>query len=143
MNQDQRMRLEQEYARYSDESLLDVAELGRDDFQEGVFDIVLAEVKKRGLEEQLEERLEILERKQEIEEDGLDLVVLKRFSFMHEAELAKIVLEENDIEAILLPDDYGTAPSSVAFGAGGAKLLVLEDDLEMAEELLKDMEEDL
>lgn len=142
MDQEQRIRLEQEYARHSDESLLDAAELGREEFQEGVYDIILTEVKRRRLEEQLDERLELLERKQEIDEDELELVLLRRFSFMHEAELAKNILEENDIDTVLLPDDYGTAPSAVAFGTGGAKLLVLEDDLEMAEELLATMEDD-
>jgi hypothetical protein len=51
------MRLEQQYAQYSDEGLLDAAELGREDYQEGVYEIILAELKRRKLEEQLDERL--------------------------------------------------------------------------------------
>jgi hypothetical protein len=136
------MRLEQQYAQYSDEGLLEAAELGREEFQEGVYDIILAEVKRRRLEEQLDEKVESRRRTNEIQEDGLDIVLLRRFTFVQEAEFAKNLLEENDIQSVIMMDDYGTAPSAVAFGIQQAKLLVLEDDFEMADEILKTMEDE-
>ena len=139
MDQDMRMRLEQEYARYSDESLLEAAELGRDEFQEGVYEIILAEIRRRGLQEQVEERRQLKEEQRETEESGGELVMLRRFSFGHEAELAKAVLEEEGIETVIVSDDLGTVPPGISVGTGSAKLLVFEDDLERAEEILDSM----
>jgi hypothetical protein len=72
----------------------------------------------------------------------LDLVLLRRFTFVQEAEFAKNLLEENDIQAVIMKDDYGTAPTAVTFGIQQAMLLVLEDDFEMAEKILNSMEDE-
>jgi hypothetical protein len=142
MNQEDRMRLEREYASRSDESLLEAAESGRDQFQEGVYDLIMAEIKRRRLQDELTERERLRQRQEEIEEGELELVLLRRFAYMHEAELAKDLLEEEGIEAVILSDDYGGVPKELGFGTGQAKLLVFEDDVERAEELLESAEED-
>ncbi len=53
-----------------------------------------------------------------------------------EAELAKGLLGENGIKAIISADDAGGARPDLLWSKGGAKLLVKEEDREAATQVL-------
>jgi Putative prokaryotic signal transducing protein len=60
---------------------------------------------------------------------------IRTYSTRLEADLARIALEGADIPATIFGVDVGFA------GIGGVQLLVPEDRIEAAEQVLKDMEE--
>lgn len=62
---------------------------------------------------------------------------IKNFSNRIEAELAKGLLEANDINANVRSDDAGGTRPSLAF-ASGVELQVLEKDVQKAKELIKE-----
>ncbi len=64
------------------------------------------------------------------------LVCIKTYPNRIDAELAKTLLEENSIRAIILGDDAGGAYPGLLWGTGGARLLVQEENKEKAISLL-------
>lgn len=64
-----------------------------------------------------------------------DLVVLSVFTNHSEAEMAKTLLESNDIPSVIQADDVAGLGLGQTF-VKGVKLLVNENDLEKAEEIL-------
>lgn len=67
-----------------------------------------------------------------------DVVVIKTFANRSEAALAKSVLESNGIQAFVSADDAGGMGPETGFTTGGAKLFVLQDDVDAALALLGD-----
>lgn len=66
-----------------------------------------------------------------------DLICIKTYNNRFEANLAKGLLVTNGVEAVVSGDDAGGSYGSiVAFG--GIRLLVKEEDVQEALELLKD-----
>ena len=65
-----------------------------------------------------------------------DLVNIKTFLNRHEAELAKSLLAESDIEAIISADDLGGWRPHLSFGSG-VKLSVSKKDADLAKQILK------
>jgi hypothetical protein len=70
-----------------------------------------------------------------------DLVNIKTFFQRHEAELAKGLLAEKGIEAIVSADDCGGMRRHLSLGMGQVKLLVNKEDAERAKEVLKVLED--
>ena len=70
-----------------------------------------------------------------------DLVSIKTFLHRHEAELAKGLLAEQNIEAMISADDLGGYRSHLAFGMGGVRLLVKKEDVDKAKEALEVLED--
>ncbi|MFH1655053.1 MAG: DUF2007 domain-containing protein [Candidatus Omnitrophota bacterium] len=66
-----------------------------------------------------------------------DLISIKTFLHRHEAELAKGLLSEKGIEAIVQADDCGGYRPHLTFGTGGVQLLVRKEDKQRAEEALR------
>jgi len=66
-----------------------------------------------------------------------DLICIKTYGSRHEAELARGFLEANGIEAVVSADDVGGMRPHLLLG-GGARLLVKEEDVQKALEVLKD-----
>ncbi len=64
-----------------------------------------------------------------------DMVVVKTFSYQHEAELAKSVLEGSGIEATTNSDDCGALDPALGL-VRGVKVLVPADQIERAEDVL-------
>jgi hypothetical protein len=62
-------------------------------------------------------------------------VVLRTFSYQHEAEVAKSVLEGSGVEAMTSSDDCGALDPALGL-VRGVKLLVASDHLERAENIL-------
>jgi hypothetical protein len=62
--------------------------------------------------------------------------VIARFAYRHQAELAKGYLDDAGVPARLLIDDAGGMEAGLPF-ANPARLLVGEDDVERAREVLR------
>jgi hypothetical protein len=64
MDENEIISLRKKYSELSDESLTDMIRCGRDDYQPGVYDLLLTEAVKRGIESKIDSRREISEEKQ-------------------------------------------------------------------------------
>ena len=62
-------------------------------------------------------------------------VVVRTFSYQHEAEVVKSVLESSGIEAMTNSDDCGALDPALGL-VRGVKVLVATDQLEQAERIL-------
>ena len=69
-----------------------------------------------------------------------DLVVVEAFGSEPEAEMARGALASAGIDAIIQGDSVGGMRPHVAWASGGFKLLVREEDLAIAKELLEPSE---
>ena len=69
-----------------------------------------------------------------------DLIVIKTFMYRHEAELAKGLLTERGIDAIVSADDVGGFRPHLTFTGDGVRLLVKKEDVERANEALEVLE---
>ena len=65
-----------------------------------------------------------------------ELISFRTYTNRVEAELAKGLLGENGIKAIISADDAGGARPDLLWSKGGAKLLVKEEDREAAIQVL-------
>jgi Putative prokaryotic signal transducing protein len=67
-----------------------------------------------------------------------DLVVVRRYRWRHEAEMAQGLLEDAGLEGLVLADDAGGLLGGIGLPLGEppVRLLVREEDLEVARELL-------
>ena len=63
------------------------------------------------------------------------LIKIRRFLYRHEAEMAKELLEGQGIKVLLNIDDGGGTRPQLAY-SGGAALLVMEEDVQKARDLL-------
>ncbi len=77
----------------------------------------------------------------EIEEipEYVDWIKITSFMNRYEADLAQGLLEANDIEAVTFSDDCGSVDPALTF-ALGIRLMVKEEDVERAKEVLIDAE---
>ncbi len=69
--------------------------------------------------------------------EHIDFVKIKTCSSRHEAELAKGLLSVNGINAFIFADDFGGIQPALSFSTG-VQLLIKEDDVEKAKEILLD-----
>ena len=67
-----------------------------------------------------------------------DLIVLRRYRWRHEAEVARGLLEDAGIAALILADDAGGALGGIGLPSGKlpVRLLVREDELDLARDVL-------
>jgi len=68
-------------------------------------------------------------------------VVVKTFLHKHEAEMARGLLKDNDIQSVVLADDGGGSYPGLSFGSM-IKLAVRETDAPKAKDVLKQMEKE-
>ena len=66
-----------------------------------------------------------------------ELICIKTYNNRYEAELAKGLLETNNIIATILADDAGGMRPHLLLSTGGVRLLVREKDSGKALEILK------
>lgn len=64
-----------------------------------------------------------------------DLVIFRTFSYQHEADFVKSVLEGSGIEASVVADDCGGVDPALGL-VRGVRLLVADDQVERAERVL-------
>jgi hypothetical protein len=69
--------------------------------------------------------------------DETPLVVVATFNNRHEAELARSALDAAGIDALVQSDDGGGMRPSLAWAATGVQVIVREDDVEAAREILE------
>jgi hypothetical protein len=69
--------------------------------------------------------------------DDARLVVVQSFATRAEADMAKSVLEAAEIDSMIQSDSVGGMRPHVAWASGGFKLLVREEDLDAAHQLLE------
>jgi hypothetical protein len=74
--------------------------------------------------------------KRALHADDIKLVVVQAFGSQFEAELAKGVLEEAGIQAIIQGDTAGRMREHLAWSGAGFKILVREDDAAKARDVL-------
>lgn len=72
-----------------------------------------------------------------------NLALIRTFLYRHEAETAKGLLKERNIEAIILADDAGGYIPNASLGTGNVKLMVQEHDVSMATEALQVLDTDV
>ncbi len=70
-------------------------------------------------------------------DDVEELVVARIFTFRHEAEIARGMLEAEGIEAVIAADDCGGQRPLMGAASGGARLLVRRADEKKAKNLLQ------
>lgn len=70
-------------------------------------------------------------------EDHGSLVQIASFDTVFEAEAAKALLEDADIDALVLADDAGGALPPLGMATGGARLLVRAEDAALALDVLE------
>lgn len=78
-----------------------------------------------------------LEPEQEEIPEYVDWVKITTFTTRYEADLAQGLLEANDIEAVTFSDDCGSVDPGLTYGLG-IRLMVREEDVESAKEVLLD-----
>ena len=66
----------------------------------------------------------------------MELIPIKAFYHKHDAEMAKGLLEDKDIMCLLKGDDVGGYRPHVTLGMGNYQILVKEEDVEIAKEIL-------
>lgn len=67
---------------------------------------------------------------------------IRRFTSRTEAELAASMLQAHGISAIVTSDDTGGMHPNLAYGFGGCEVRVPDEQLDMAEELLADHDDE-
>lgn len=70
-----------------------------------------------------------------------NLVVVRSFGTAAEAELAKTALQASGIDAMIQADSVGGMRPHVAWGSGGFKVLVREEDAADAHDVLEPTDE--
>ena len=71
-----------------------------------------------------------------------DLVIVKAFATQSEAEIAKTALESAGIVAMIKADTVGGMRPHVGWSTGGFQLLVREEDLAEARQVLEGADEE-
>lgn len=69
----------------------------------------------------------------------VDWVKVTTFTTRYEADLAQGLLEANDIDAVTFGDDCGSVDPALTYGLG-IRLMVREEDVEKARDVLTDAE---
>jgi hypothetical protein len=140
MDENDIISLRKRYAELSDEALMDMIREGRDDYQQGVYDLLLTEAGKRGLEDKITGQKEIPLEKQtepashEGDEEVRDVYVeftgLMRIKNDSDAAFLESLLAQTDIPYYISGrDDFKMEIKT---------LMVDSTRLKDAEELLKD-----
>ena len=68
-----------------------------------------------------------------------DLVIVREFLKRHDAEMARDLLWNNGIKGVVVADDCGGCRPHMLY-ATAAKLLIKNEDLVRAQEILRDIE---
>ena len=66
---------------------------------------------------------------------------IKTYLSNPEAEIAKGMLQNSDIEAVISADDCGGMTSNLSFATGGIRLLVKEEEVQKAKEILSSLDD--
>lgn len=69
-------------------------------------------------------------------DDAEEFVVARVFTFRHEAEIARGMLEADGIEVVIAADDCGGLRPFLGAASGGARLLIRRSDVQKANSLL-------
>ena len=72
----------------------------------------------------------------------IELVTIKRYLYRHDAEMAKGLLSDKGIDAMIITDDCGGFRPYMAFGSA-IRLLVRKEDVTKAMDILLVLEEDI
>ena len=71
----------------------------------------------------------------------VNLVCIKTYTDRLQAELARGLLESNNIKAMVSADDAGGANPALLLATGGVRLLIKEEDIQKAVKVLENSNE--
>lgn len=77
-----------------------------------------------------------------VEESEQKLVLLERCFDLTQAHMIRGFLESNDIPCFLMDENHSAIAWHLTIAIGGARIMVFENDLEKAQSLLADVQED-
>jgi len=139
MEYQERLRLKKLYGQYSDEALIEMLLESKQAYQEGVYELILEEAKKRDLEEKIEEMKKNKIEKESIMPEETDLVTIYAGSLL-EVQLLRSLLETEGIMVFLKDEILGTnAPAYTAAGGVGAiKVVIAKKDLDRAKLIVQE-----
>ncbi|MBU1043171.1 MAG: DUF2007 domain-containing protein [Candidatus Omnitrophica bacterium] len=130
------------YDNYNDEALLEALLLPEDDYQEGVYEILINLCKQRGLESKLAELRESKEETvPQAEETAQELVTVGKFLNVIDAHIAKTRLESEGIECYIQDENLVTLNWLYSNAIGGVRLQVNSADSSNARQILSDFKQ--
>jgi hypothetical protein len=138
MNPEEIQRLKKLYEEMPEQQLIDMLSEDEADFEEGIYLLLTAEAKRRGLEDKLEEISKIKEEK-DAERRQKDYKFVKVHSTPKLGEIAiiKSILDAQNLPYHIKGENFATLYGS-ADGLSSMDIMVREDYAEDTKELLKD-----
>ena len=144
MKFEERLRLKEVYEKMPEQELLDMLSAGEADYEEGVFELLFEEARRRGLEEKARAMIEGFEQeKQAGKEKKASHEKCKEFVLIFETFNAgdmpflRSLLDAHDIEYMVEGEDFNMIRPLIA---QPIVVKVNKEQLQEAEELLKDFE---
>jgi hypothetical protein len=144
MKLEERQRLQEVYAQMSEQELFDMLSAGEADYEEGGFELLLEEARRRGLEEKaramidgLKQEKQVSQKKQVSHEKCKEFVLIFETYNAGDIPFLRSLLDAHDIEYIVEGEDFNMIRPLIA---QPIVVKVNKEQLEEAEELLKDFE---
>ncbi len=139
MNNTEKEKIIELYNSYSDDVFLDALLLAPEDYQDGVYEVMLGLCKQRGLETALDARRKPKEPPSIEELLKEKLVTVARFSYLSEAHLVKTRIESEGIECYLQDENMVNLGWHYSNLMGGLRLQVKSSDVEDVKLILSDL----
>jgi len=136
MDLKEKLRLKKVYSEMPEQQLLDMLSADEHEYQEGAYELLLEEAKRRGIEEELDKIRKNQEEKKRIQLEKPDRFI-QIFETYNQADIAflKSILKANGIKFIVENENYNSIRPLTGVPM---KLKVSDSQLEKAKELLKD-----
>ncbi|SRR4030042_2714525 len=134
MDSQKKERLKKEYQYMSDDEIIELALTSKNEFEEGVYEIVLGEFRKRDLQKKIAEREK--QKRLQIESSGEDLATIAQFSQGAEAYIMRGRLETEGIGCFIADEHLISINWLYSNAIGGVKLQVKKSDIEKAKKIL-------
>ena len=139
MKKNEEIRLRKLYNEMPEQQLIDMLSEDEKDFQDGVYALLVEEVRRRGLEEKIDEMKKNKIEKESKMPEETDLVTVYAGSLL-EVQLLKSLLEANEISAFLKDEILGTQapPYAAPGGVGAIKVVIAKRDLDRAKPIVQE-----
>lgn len=138
MKKDEEIRLRKLYNEMSEQQLIDMLSEDEKDFQDGVYALLVEEVKRRSLEDKLDEITKIKKQRAIIKSQSeYKFVTIHSTPNSGEIAFIKSLLDSQEIPYHIKGENFGTLYGPCD-GLSRMDIMVREDYSEKAKELLKD-----
>lgn len=140
MNDEEAKRLREAYTRLTEDEIIEMALIPQDQYEPGIYELITAEVQRRGLKDKIEELAK------ETEAQGSEFPPLQSLTTVGvfyknvDAYLARSRLESAGIECFLADEYIISADWFLANAVGGIKLRTRIEDGERAKQILSEGE---